>query len=110
MWNLLPSLPEDEAYFYQAAEELQQRRTARKSLYDFVRQAWPLSSGAFNRLAQGGYAPRIYGDLVTSARMPPEKPLQPAPAPAGGASYTPDETERRATEEFRQQWARWDEE
>src|SRR5439155_10078100 len=27
------------------------------------------SSGAYNRLAQGAYTPRIYGDLVTSADM-----------------------------------------
>ena len=46
MRNWLPSLPEDESYFYQAAEELHQRRMARKSLYDFVRQAWPLVEAA----------------------------------------------------------------
>jgi predicted phage terminase large subunit-like protein len=46
MMNWPKSLPEDEAYFFQAAEELQQRRTARKSLYDFVRQAWPLVEAA----------------------------------------------------------------
>jgi len=46
MTNWPQSLPEEEAYYFQAAEELQQRRTARKSLYDFVRQAWPLVEAA----------------------------------------------------------------
>jgi predicted phage terminase large subunit-like protein len=34
------SLPADETYRLQAAEELHGRRTARKSLHEFVRQAW----------------------------------------------------------------------
>src|SRR5262249_39545074 len=34
------SLPADEAYPLQAAEELQRRRKARKSFYEFVRQGW----------------------------------------------------------------------
>ena len=40
MTNWPASLPPDAAYFLQAAEELHQRRTARKSLYEFVRQGW----------------------------------------------------------------------
>src|SRR5713226_8226570 len=47
MKNLPKSLPKDEyAYYLQAAEELQQRRLARRSLHEFVRQAWPLIEAA----------------------------------------------------------------
>src|SRR5262245_48051644 len=37
-WRAL--LPTDEAYHWQAATELQQRRRARQSLHEFVRQGW----------------------------------------------------------------------
>ncbi len=33
-------MPADQAYYLQAAEELQHRRIARKSFYEFVRQGW----------------------------------------------------------------------
>ena len=35
------SLPPDQTYSLQAAEELHRRRMARKSFYEFVRQGWP---------------------------------------------------------------------
>src|SRR5262249_9642058 len=40
MMNWPASLPANEMYPVQAAQELQQRRLARKSLYEFVRQGW----------------------------------------------------------------------
>jgi predicted phage terminase large subunit-like protein len=40
MTNWPALLPADEAYPLQAAEELQRRRKARKSFYEFVRQGW----------------------------------------------------------------------
>src|SRR5690242_9587173 len=40
MTNWPASLPADEAYRLQAAEELHRRRTARTSLHEFVRQGW----------------------------------------------------------------------
>src|SRR5262245_21046519 len=40
MLNCPESWPADESYRLQAAQELQRRRMARKSLYEFVRQGW----------------------------------------------------------------------
>ena len=42
MRNLPSSLPVEDDYYLQAARELHNRRTARKCLHEYVRQAWPV--------------------------------------------------------------------